>query len=159
MIANLNRYAATLAGIALLLMAIVGALDVIGAAIGRPLVGTHEITETLMVIAIFMALASAQQGNAHIRVELFTRQLSPSLQVALSIFGLACSLACFALIAYFGWSSTLRSISTGEFRQGQLSFPVWPARMALALGATLMAFQCLREIVLGLMKRPRAEQP
>ncbi|MBS3648517.1 TRAP transporter small permease [Pseudaminobacter sp. 19-2017] len=159
MIANLNRYAATLAGIALLLMAIVGALDVVGATTGRPLVGTHEITETLMVIAIFMALASAQQRNAHIRVELFTRQLSPSLQVALSVFALVCSLACFALIAYFGWSSTLRSISTGEFRQGQLGFPVWPARMALALGSTLMVLQCLREIFVGLTTRSRAEQP
>jgi len=159
MISNLNRYAAMLAGIALLLMAIVGALDVVGAAVGRPLVGTHEITETLMVIAIFLALASAQQQNAHIRVELFTRQLGVSQQAAFTVFGLVCSAACFALIAYFGWSSTFRSIASGEFRQGQLGFPVWPARMALALGSTLMVAQCLSEIIAGLIKRSRAERP
>jgi TRAP-type mannitol/chloroaromatic compound transport system permease small subunit len=47
------------------------------------------------------------------------------------------------MIAYFGWFATLRSFGSGEIRQGQLGFPVWPARMALALGASLMVLQCL----------------
>lgn len=142
---TLNRCAATLAGVALLAMAVIGTLDVIGGAFGRPLVGTYEITEALMVVAIFMALSSAQQRNAHIRVEILVQKLARPAQIMLGLFGLACSIVFFALIAYYGWTAALRSILTGEFRQGQISFPVWPSRLALALGATIMAVQCIVE--------------
>lgn len=147
---TLNRWATFLAGVALFLMAIVGTADVVGSAMGVPLVGSYEIIETLMVITIFMAVAAAQQNNAHIRVELVTRLFSPRIQILFFVFGLVCSLVLFGLIAYFGWLATFRSFSTGEFRQGQLAFPVWPSRMALSLGATLMLIQCLNDIYVKL---------
>lgn len=144
---KVNQIAVSLGGIALLLMAVIGAADVIGSGFGTPVIGAYELIETLMVITIFMSIAAAQQQGAHINVELVTKLLGPRVQVVLMLFGLICSGALFGLIAYFGWFATLKSFASGEIRQGQLGFPVWPARMALALGSSLMVLQCAVQFV------------
>lgn len=144
---RVNYLAVTLGGIALLLMAVIGAADVIGAGFGRPVVGSYELIETFMVIAIFMSVAAAQQQGAHINVELVKQLLGVRAQAILVLFGLVCSGTLFLLLAYYGWSATSRSFASGEIRQGQLGFPVWPARLALALGSSLMVLQCLIQFV------------
>jgi TRAP-type C4-dicarboxylate transport system permease small subunit len=144
---KLNQAAVTLGGIALLLMAMIGAADVIGSGFGWPVVGAYELIETLMVITIFMSVSAAQQQGVHINVELIAQLLGPRGQAVMALFGLLCSGALFLLIAYFAWFGTLRSFESGEIRQGQLGFPVWPARMALALGSSLMVLQCSMQFV------------
>src|SRR5699024_9395703 len=125
-----------------------GAGDVVGWMIGYPIAGAYETVESLMVLAIFLAIAEAQQRQAHIKVDLLRVQLGRRGQIVLGILASLCSLLFFALVAYYGWSAFLRSVATGEFRQGQIGFPLWPARLALAFGASLMTLQCLRDLIL-----------
>lgn len=147
---QVNRLAVSLAGISLLLMAIIGAADVVGSGFGVPIVGAYELIETLMVITIFLSVSAAQQQGAHINVELIKSRLGSRGQAVLTLFGLLFSGALFALVAYYGWIGTLKSLGSGEIRQGQLGFPVWPARLALAAGASLMVLQCLVQTLTGL---------
>lgn len=144
---TLNGISVTLGGFALLLMALIGTADVIGTAFGHPLVGAYELIETLMVIAIFTAVAAGQQNNLHINVELVRARLSLKARAVLTLFALLCSALFFLLIAWYGAIGFERSYRVGEIRQGQLGFPVWPARLALALGAALMVLQCLLQVV------------
>lgn len=144
---TLNAISVSLGGFALLLMALIGTVDVIGTGFGEPMVGAYELIETLMVIAIFTAVAAGQQNNLHINVELVRARLGLKARAVLTLFALLCSGAFFLLIAWFGTIGLERSYNVGEIRQGQLGFPVWPARLALALGAALMVLQCLLQIV------------
>lgn len=146
-IAAINRSAALLAGLSLLLMALLGAGDVVGTAFGRPVAGAYELIETLLVGAIFLAIAAAQQNRAHISVDLVRSRLGIRGRAALAVLSVIGSGAFFALVAHYGWSAFGRSWASGEFRQGLLAFPVWPARLVLALGASLMVLQCLRDLV------------
>ena len=57
------------------------------------------------------------------------------------------SLLFFALIAWFGWKSGLHSAGVGECSPGIVNYPVWPARLVLAVGATLMSVQCLFDLL------------
>lgn len=140
---RINQISVSFAGLSLLLMAVVGAVDVVGSGFGRPLVGAYELIETLMVITIFMSVAAAQQHGAHINVDLVRNMLGVRAQTVLTLLGVLCSAGLFALVAYYGYFATLKSFASGEIRQGQLGFPVWPARLALALGSSLMVLQCL----------------
>lgn len=54
---RINQISVSLAGLSLLLMAVIGALDVIGSGFGKPVVGAYELIETLMVVTIFMSVA------------------------------------------------------------------------------------------------------
>lgn len=139
---NLNRYAALLAGVALLVMALVGAADVVsGRGFSAPIPGILEFTESLMVISVFLALALAQQQRRHIRVELLAQLLPPKPRAALAAASALLTMLFFALIAWYGWYTASYSWAVGEFKSGQINFPVWPARIALAIGATLMVLQ------------------
>lgn len=151
LLAAANRGTALLAGIALLLMMLAGAADVImtnldllGLA-SRPIPSTTEFMATMMVVVVFLGLALAQQRRVHIRITL-SRLAGPRLERPLEIFRHALHGLFYGLIAWFGWSVAAHSAATGEFAAGLINFPVWPARLILAIGATGMALQCLADI-------------
>jgi TRAP-type C4-dicarboxylate transport system permease small subunit len=58
----------------------------------------------------------------------------------------------FFLIAWQGWVYGLHSLKIGEYESGLIPFPVYPAKLALAMGASIMALQCLRDFVETLIK-------
>jgi len=144
--------AAGLAGVALVFLALIGTADVIGSQfLGRPVPGTVEIGASLMVAGIALGLPMAQYARRHVRVEIIVDRLPPRVRAALDIvaqFSLAVMLAG---IAWMGWRMFLTSIATNEFSQGLIEIAMWPARLALALGATLAVVQT---IVLILRPKP-----
>lgn len=157
MVSRINLWAAGFAGVALLVMATVGFASVVGNLFAAPLVGAYELTETLMVITIFLGFAAAQERKGHIAVELLVSRLGPRSRAGFGVTGAAMSLALFAFIAYFGWSSAYRSFMTSEHQAGQIAFPLGPSRLMLAIGATLMVVQCARDVLHGVYDviRPR----
>lgn len=143
-----RRAAALLAGIAMMLMMLVGALDVIGTNVFlQPIPAAFEFMATMMVMVIFFSIALAQANRAHIRVEILTSRLPRPLRWLSDVLQYASGLAFFALVAWFGWKSGIRGFEVGEYASGLINFPTWPARIALAIGATLMALQCLYDLI------------
>jgi TRAP-type C4-dicarboxylate transport system permease small subunit len=149
---RVNRGFASAAGVAILLMMLAGALDVISTnfnLIGldsRPVSSTNEFMATMMVAAVFLGMPLAQQRRAHIQVTVAhlveSRFLRPIEALRHLLHGLF-----YALIGWFGWSVAAHSVTTGEFAAGLVDFPVWPARLALAVGATAMTLQCLVDLI------------
>lgn len=136
--------AAGLAGSALILMALIGTADVIGSQFfGRPVPGTVEIGASLMVAGIALGLPMAQYSRRHIRVEIIVDRLPPRLRAALDIVAQLCLALMLAGIAWMAWRMLLTSIATKEFSQGLIEIAMWPARLALALGATLAVVQTI----------------
>lgn len=147
-----NRLFAMLSGVALFLMLLIGASDVIGSSMfNQPLPGAFEGTEALMVVSTFLALGLSQQRRAHIRVEVIVGLMPRPFQLASAVFSaLLCALF-FGLIAWFGWAIAIKSFNAGEFSSGLVNFPIWPAKIALAFGASLMALQCLWDVATAIL--------
>ncbi len=140
--------AAGLAGVALILLALIGTADVIGSQFfGVPVPGTVEIGASLMVAGIALGLPMAQRARRHVRVEILVSRLPPRTRAVLDIFAQLSLALMLAGIAWMGWRMFLTSISTSEFAQGLIELPTWPARLALALGATLAVVQTIVLIV------------
>ena len=147
---RINEIGAVLSGIALLLMMIMGALDVfLSKVFNMPVPGTFEATETLMVISAFLAIAYNQQVRGHIKVELFTSRMSPRLQLKFEAFNYLLSSIFFFLLTWQGWRFGIASLKIGEYESGLIAFPVYPAKLLLALGVTMMTLQCLRDLVMA----------
>lgn len=143
-----NRLLAFLSGVALLLMMFLGAIDVVGASIlNHPLPGAFEATEALMVTSVFLALGLSQQRRAHISVEVIVGFMPRLARRIAAIFSSILCALFFGLIAWFGWGIAVKSTLAGEFSSGLINFPIWPAKIALACGASLMAVQCLWDVV------------
>jgi len=141
---RLEKMAATVAGVGVLAMMLLGGLDVLTTnAFQLPIPGAYEIIETLMVASIFLALALSQAQGRQIRVELITDRMPIRIRDLIQAFADVCSLIVYALIAWYGAKAAWASTLMGEVSSGAVQFPQWPAKIALMLGAILMVLQCL----------------
>ena len=132
----------------MLLMMLAGTFDIIGTNVfAKPIPAAFEFIETMMVVVAFFAIALAQARRAHIRVELVYGFMPRPLQFSADVLQFLLSMVFYGLIAYFGWRAGVRSFEQGEIVPGIISYPLWPARFALFLGASLMTVQCAVDLI------------
>jgi TRAP-type transport system small permease protein len=142
------QWAAFIAGLCMFLMMVIGTIDVIGSKLfNAPLPGAYELTETLMVGAIFLAIALTQSKRLHIVVDLFTSHLTPTTRIKFDAFSYLCSFLFFFIIAWQGWVFGIKSLQILEYESGIIPFPVYPSKLALAVGATITCLQCLVDLI------------
>jgi len=157
-LSRLESLAAAVAGLGVLVMMLLGGVDVITTKLlDWPIPGVYELTETLMVASVFLALALSQRQKKQIRVELFTERLSHRRRRWLDAVADLCSLAVYGFIAWFGVRTAWTSIAVGEFSSGLIKLSLWPAKTALAVGALLMCAQCLSDLLSRLREVPRSQ--
>lgn len=151
---RLGELGSWLAGASLLLMMLIGAIDIIGTkAFDRPLPGALETTEALMVLGVFLALAQTQARRQHIAVDLVTRRLGAGPRHVLDLFAQILTLGVFVLLAWQGWVLGLTSLEIREYASGIVQFPLYPSKLALAVGATLMVLQSVMDVLAAVRGR------
>jgi len=143
---------AGLAGAAIFLMMLAGSADVVMTNLdllgwrSRPIPATTEFIATMMVVAVFLGLSLAQQRRQHIQMDV-SQFAGPRMRRVLEAIHHLAHAAFYAGIAAFGWAAAVHGVSVGEFASGLYDFPIWPARLILALGAGLMTIQCFVDLV------------
>lgn len=113
---------------------------------GRSIPGMIELIETFMVIVVFLGLAHAEATGTHVRMSLVTNVLPHRVRRIVKSLGM---LACAVGATWFSWASTFRaleSFESGEVRPGLLRFPVWPARIVIAVGFTILIFEYIARV-------------
>lgn len=141
---RLNRAGAAVSAAALLAMLAVGVADTVSARLfNRPLAGTLELTEALMVACIFLALCAGQEEGTHIRMSLLTCRLAGRGRGFMDFLAHSLTAAFLFLVAWQGAVQGWHSFSIREYESGLVAFPLYPAKLALAAGAGLMLLQCL----------------
>lgn len=149
-VARLGELGGWLAGASLLLMMLIGAIDIVGTKVfNRPLAGTFEATEALMVLGVFLALAQTQRRHQHIAVELVTTRLGSGPRQALDLLAQLLTFGIFGLVAWQGWVLGLASLEIREYAPGIVQFPVYPSKLALAVGATLTVLQSVVDVLIA----------
>ena len=150
---KVNLACGFLSGMALLIMMMVGAADVIGTNLdiigipSAPVPAAFEFMATMMVVCVFLAISLGQARRAHIRVEVLVDKLPAPLRLLVDLFRHLISMGFFIAIAWFGGLSALHSFNVGEYAPGIINFPIWPARFFLAFGATLISIQCTFDFI------------
>ena len=150
---RITRFCAVLSGVAILLMMLAGAADVVGTNLdviglrSRPIPATFEFMGAMMVVTVFLATSFTQHRRGHIRVELLVRRLPAFWQKVTDVVQYALAICVFGLIARYTWPAAFHAFNVGEYATGLINFPLWPARFVLAFGVTLMTVQCLFDML------------
>ena len=113
----------------------------------------EEFAAWAMAAAGFFGLPYALHCGAHIRVQVFTRFLSPAAQHALEV---VASVIGLALALYFAWYCTafvLESYQFKEVSQGLVPVPLWLPQLPMALGSLLLAVAFAERLVCVLQRR------
>jgi TRAP-type transport system small permease protein len=154
MLARLLIGAATVASAvavaALALLAAVTVLDVGGRyLLNKPVFGSIEISEFLMVILGFGGLALAEMRNGHITVDFFVSALPARPQALLEAAGALLSIVFWAFVAWRAAVHASRVASAGEVSANWL-VPTYPFYLAVTFGAGLLALVLSARLVRGL---------
>ncbi len=113
----------------------------------KPLTGTLEFTESLLVLIIFLSVALTQYDGGHIRVNLITRRLPRTYARALTVIAMLCGAAFFTWCGYAAWIFAAQSYSFNEQEWGEVVFPLWPMKFVVFFGIALLAIQFLLDAV------------
>lgn len=119
--------------------------------ISKSILGTVEVTEFMLVIVIFFALANTEIMNGHVKVDLVMSRFSERAQGFVDMFT---QFVCFILSIMITWSSVIYSAqmrASGEVTQ-DLWIPVYPFIYLVALGSAVLALTLLIKFFLALGK-------
>jgi TRAP-type C4-dicarboxylate transport system permease small subunit len=134
-------------GFGVLLIMLAVSLDVFSRSLfNRPIDGTTELAELLLVALIFLGLAAAQQQRLNYTVEIVVEMLPAGLRRACEIFGLLVSLGVVAVLFWYSAQQGLKSFAANELNYGSVPFPIWPARLIIAVGLGLLALQLVIDV-------------
>ena len=150
---RINRACGLVSGMALLLMMVAGAADVVGTNLdligltSKPIPAAFEFMATMMVVTVFLATSLGQARRNHISVEVITRLMPKRQACFASMIQFSLSAVFWGLIAWYGWQSGIHSVAVGEYATGLINFPIWPARLVLGFGASMMLLQCIFDLL------------
>ena len=147
-----------IAAVFIALLAAIGAADIFGTALfASPVAGALELSEAGLVIIVFMGLAHAQRGRAHVTVDILTARftgLARDLSLGLA---LAAAAAFFGFLAWRSGIAAWESVQIDERSMGASAFPLWPGKIAMWLGCFVAMLESLRQLVHLLLGRPDPE--
>lgn len=133
--------------VVLLLMMLLTVSDVIGRSIfNRPITGTFEITNYLLVIIVLFGIAYAEQVGQNIRVELFADKLPPWGQLAIYSIFTFMALAFFSLMVWQGWEEGFMAKQVGT-TSDIWNIPAFPFRFLIPFGAFLLSVELLLKLI------------
>lgn len=97
-----------------------------------------DVNETLIVLVAFLCLAYAALAGEHVAFTAIYDRLPERGQYLSRLIGYLLALPLIGWMAWVSFDAALTSWQTAEARMGVAQLPVWPARLAVAVG--LLAF-------------------
>ena len=151
-----NRVTLWTGGLAIFLMTMLGALDVIFMALfGQPIHSTVEMTETLMVAVVYLGLGTVHEKRQHIATDLIYERFPRKVKDFAQVFILLMMTLTFALLTWNGWLAFIKSFRVKEYSVGIVQFPIYPTRFLLAMGVTIALIWCLVDLVIPAIRKEK----
>lgn len=135
-------------GIATAMLLFVIIPDVVGRSLfSYTIPAAAEIGVLLLLCKIFLGLPGAQASDAFFNAGAFVALLPERGQRMVKIATTLIALSVVALLAVLTTHEAIQSTISGETSYGVHAVPVWPGRIVVALGLSLLALQLLADVV------------
>lgn len=116
----------------------------------KPLQGTMEITEFVMVALVFFSLAYTQAIKAHINVTLIVEMVSPKVGYIFESFTCFVGMVIFGLITWQGYVAAKEAWEFQETTFGLIPFPLFPAKVTVPIGCFIFTFRFMIDFITAL---------
>lgn len=148
----LSSVMSTIGSLALLLMMMWVVVDVaMRFLFNRPVLGSYEVVEYMMVAFVFMAFAYAQFCKTHITVPVVVERLSPRIRAVLDSFT---SLVTLVMGSIMVWGAGKQSLEmwNNHMTSSVLYIPKWPFQLITAIGLTAFTIAVLSDVFANLYR-------
>jgi TRAP-type C4-dicarboxylate transport system permease small subunit len=138
--ARVVRVLLAAAAVIIFLLGFLVCADVIGRAFfNSPVKGTPEMVSMSIVIICFLLAGYSVQSGGMIYTDVVSGAFGARGIAAAQLLSAVLGIAFFGLIVWGSYEPMLHAIRSGEYEgEGALRVPVWPARIVVVLGATLV---------------------
>lgn len=137
-----------LAAGAIMIMMISVAADVIGRYVfSHPILGAMELALLLMVVVVYLGLPVTQLEQRHITIDVLYNRLPSRLRTVINIISSFIVLGVGIILAWQAIKYALKSVKIGEYISGMASFPKYPSKIALAIGAIIFALAVATQLL------------
>jgi len=112
----------------------------------RPIKGSYELVEFMMVLVVFLGLAYTQTKKAHVSISLFTSKLSPR---QTSVVGSATNLLCLVIFSLITWRCFIQAenLRTNGTSSDVLFLPNFPFMWVVIFGSVLLCLIFLIDFI------------
>lgn len=110
-------------------------------AFGAPTVWTNELTQMLFGVYAILSGGFIMAHQGHVNVDLIHSKLGPRLRASLDIFTSIIFFIFVGALLYFGVDMAQESIASLETSYSAWNPPIWPIKLAIPVGATLLLLQ------------------
>lgn len=134
-----------------LMVALITADVVLRYFFNRPIAGSYELIEFMMVFVVFLGLSFTQVRKGHLCINLFTKNLPVSIKVVLSSMTYLLSFSIFAVIS---WRLCVAAIGeySNETVSTVLNIPIWISYWITVAGGIVLTTVFLADFLQSLIK-------
>jgi C4-dicarboxylate transporter DctQ subunit len=154
-IAKTSRAAGLLAGVAVLVLAVLISFDVLMRYfLDRPQLFVDEVGPFLLLLVVFGGAAQTFRVGGHVRVDLITTNLPPHVRAWLRVVNLVIGIVFLLAVIWVTTQSAITAFHYGRVSAVML-YPLWlpmlliPAGLALLAGAMMIALRRQLRAALG----------
>ena len=115
------------------------------------ILGTVEVTEFLLLILVFFALAQTEVLSGHVKVDLVMGRFSERTQAAVDMIT---QVICFLLFGLFSWSALVYSEKMREAAEvsQDLWLPIYPFVYVVVAGCAILSLALFIKFLMALVK-------
>jgi TRAP-type C4-dicarboxylate transport system permease small subunit len=135
----------------MLLMLLITSDVLLRAALNRPIRGTNELAEFMMIIVVYFAVAYAQRMKVHVSIDLLYSRFPKRVQAIVDSFIYLLSLGICSLIVWQAFVNMKRLLGINRLSD-VLNLPVAPFQLILAIGFLVFCLVLLLDVLHSLRK-------
>lgn len=106
-----------------------------------PTVWTNELTQMLFGAYAVLSGGYILAHRGHVNVDIFHARFGPRMRAVIDIIGSLIFFLFVLAILFFGYQMAQESVSTWETSYSAWNPPIWPIKVAIPVGATLLLLQ------------------
>lgn len=139
---------AIISGVAAAIMMLYTTADVFARyTFNNPLPAAFEYSIMLLVYITFFAVAWVQARGGHLRLGYLWDKSGPRGRALIDLVSVIIALFLYGIVTWQGWEWAIQSWVTMESTMGTYDVSLFPSRIALAIGVTLLAVQYIIDLV------------
>ena len=146
--AKFARWVAVISGVVVMLIMVYTTADVAGRYIAnRPVPAAYELTNIFLIYITYFGVTLVQSRGGHMRLGFLYEKAGPRGKAVIDLISALIGLFVIGIITWQGWIYAVESWKVGEVTMGAYTVPVFPGRIALALGATIFVIQYIIDTI------------
>jgi tripartite ATP-independent transporter DctM subunit len=113
----------------------------------KPLASAYEVTEVILIWAVFLTISHTHNQKGHIVVDVLTGKLSGNRRLILDFITNVIATGMFVIIIWQSIVQVQFFYSRGTFHADSLQWVRWPTELGIVFGSTLMGLLIFRDLL------------